>query len=389
MQIIWFAVFLACLYFGTLIGFSFWIKKQDENVLVNRLPAGVGAFLFGALILGLAYCCAFFLKPSLAAYTWIVVVSFAILYCSARFESLKSKAIWMPLVCVAGTYALQKLVPGSIDLVYGGCVALVWMVVMGTVMFFDRLPLVNFLTLGTWAIAFTTLYVLSGFGSSEIATLGLLALAPLWALLNVLTHRMVGSFGPYASALLGFIMGGIVAMCLLTHSYGSVFMMTSYYLFEIFFFVLGLLGFHPLGMNRGQFALSVVLSKNNPVPVMRIVFFKLLIIALIAALVWQNNKNIFIYLIGIAVINWVDTYNRFKAGGAPAPGIRQMWQETKIQLKNLWQERGRLMENWTAPAKPDQKEKKAAPKKKTQAKKTTHVSPKKQNKKTSKGKKKK
>ena len=329
-----FAIYLMCAYFATLIGFNLWIKKQSEKVLEYRLPAGVASFLFIPFTLGLAFCSIVFSSPSLAAYTWFLGISIAILYCTARFDNIKEKLIWMPLVCAAGTYALQKAVESQITLDYGIVIALVWTCIMGIVMFFDRLPLLNFLTVGTWALSFAAIGIISGTGAPAIAVLGLLLLAPLWAILSTLAKRLEGSLGPYASAFLGFIMGGMISVCLMAHSYGSALILMGYYLFELFFFVMGLLGFHPFGMQPGDFALGAVLAKNKPTPIIKVVFFRLLIMALIAALMWKINKIGVLSIIILIIL--ADTYNRFNAAGAPPPTIRQMWSDTKNGLKMAW-----------------------------------------------------
>ena len=102
MQILLFAVLLLCAYLGTLFGFDFWIKKQPEKVLKHRLSAGSGAFLMGAITLGLACTSILFGAPTLMQYTRIVVTLFGLLYVVARFGQVKATIVWMPLAFADG-----------------------------------------------------------------------------------------------------------------------------------------------------------------------------------------------------------------------------------------------------------------------------------------------
>ena len=365
MQFIWFSIVLVCLYFGTMYGFYIWLQKQNPKKLPVLLSAGCGAFLLGSFMLGLVCSNLIFSSPTLVQYTWIVGTCFAVMYCAARFNRIKSKAIWVPLVCAAGVYVLHKAMPNtSFDLLQALILTLSWSIVMSLVMLFDRLPLLNFLTIATWTMAFTTMYVLSLFGSPQIAVLGLLLLTPLWGLLNILVHYGKGQFGPYVSALLGFVMGGMIAICLLSESYGSALTMLSYYLFECFFFVLAFIGLHPLNTTKGDFLLGSLLTNNRPAAIIRVVFYRLLILSLIAALMWQTNKMGILFVIILVVL--VDTYNRFKASGAPAPTIKTMWKDTKVMIKQAWQQCHQLI---SQPQKEIQK--KPVSSKKTSGKKPT------------------
>lgn len=337
MQFVWFSIVVACLYFGAMYGFYAWTKKQPPKKLPVRLSAGCGAFLLGAFMLGLVGSNIVFSSPSLVQYTWILGACFAVMYCAVQFEQPKAKAIWIPLICATGVYVLHKAMP---EIAFGSFQAiiltLVWSAVMALVMIFDRIPLLNFLTIGTWTMAFTTMYALSFFGSPQISVLGLIVLAPLWGLLNILAHYGQGQFGPYASALLGFVMGGIIAICILLESYGSALAMLSYYLFEVFFFVLAFFGLHPFNMKKGDFLLQKLLNDMPPAPIIRVIFYRLLILSLIAALLWQNNRLGILSVIILVVL--IDTYNRFKASGAQSPTIKTMWQDTKEAIKQIWQQ---------------------------------------------------
>ncbi len=335
MQFIWFSVVLVCLYFGAMYGFYGWIQKQTTQKVPASMETGCGTFLLGSLILGLAGASVVFGNPALVEYTWILCACFAVMYCAACFQKTKQKAIWVPLVSALGVYVLHKAMPASpIDGWSALILTAVWSGVMGLVMVFDRLPLLNFLTVGTWAMAFTTMYVLSLFGSPAIAVLSLLMLAPLWGMLNILVREGEGHFGSYATAVLGFVMGGIIALCFVAGSYGSALALLSYYLFEIFFFALAWFGLHPFGMQKGEFALEKVLTNHNPTPIIRVIFYRLLILSLIGALMWKSNKISALILIILVIL--LDTYNRLKGAGAPPPTIRSMWQDTKAAFKQTW-----------------------------------------------------
>ncbi len=330
-----FSLVLVCLYFGNMYGFYVWTTKQNPKKSSNYLDIGSAIFMLGSFIFGLAASNMIFGRPPLAQYTWIICLAFLIIYCTERFRSILAKIIWIPLVCAIGTYVLHKAFPIPFDWIQAVSLTLVWSIIMAVVIFFDKLPLLNFLTIATWTMAFTAMYVLNSFGSPQISVLGLITLAILWGILNILARYGKGQFGPYTSTLLGFIMGGMIAICLISESYGSALAMLGYYIFEGFFFTLALLGFHPFRMEKGNFVLTKVMENNTPAAIIRIVFYHLLILSLLAVFVWQVNK-IGILLILILVV-FMDIYNRFKSGGTPAPTIRTLWQDTKSTLKQAWQ----------------------------------------------------
>jgi len=337
MQMFLFSLVLVCLYFGAMYGFYAWIQRQPPQKFPVCLATGCGTFLLGSFMLGLTASSMIFGSPMLSQYAWIVGASFVALCCAVRF--VKTKILWVPLVSALGVYVLHQVmpeVPGNT--LNAALLTIVWSLVMGVVMAFDRLPLLNFLTIGTWAMAYATMYALSLFGSPMIAVLSLLMLAPLWGMLNVLVRNGEGRFGPYATAVLGFVMGGIIALCFVAGSYGSALAMLSYYLFEGFFFLLAWFGLHPFGMQKGEFALEKILSNNNPTPIVRVIFYRLLILSLIAALMWQSNKVSVLVVIVLVIL--LDTYNRLKGAGAPPPTIRSMWRDTKVAMKQAWKSLG-------------------------------------------------
>ena len=333
MQFIWFSVVLVCLYFGAMYGFYGWVQKQSRQNFPASLATGCGTFLLGSFMLGLAGSSVIFGNPILSQYAWIIGASFVAICCAARF--VKTKILWVPCVGALGVYVLYQVMPTlPVNMFNVVVLTAIWSLVMGLVMLFDRLPLLNFLTIGTWAMAFATMYVLSSFESPAIAVLSLLMLAPLWGMLNILVREGEGHFGPYATAILGFVMGGIIALCFVSGSYGSALAMLSYYLFECFFFLLAWFGLHPFGMQKGEFALEKILTNHNPTPIIRVIFYRLLILSLIGALMWKSNKISALILIILVIL--LDTYNRLKGAGAPPPTIRSMWQDTKAAFKQTW-----------------------------------------------------
>ena len=334
MQLFLFAGLLLCVYLGVLFGLNKWIIKQPPKQLQYRLSAGVGAFLMGGLMLGLAGSNIILRSPSLSLYTWIIGVFFGLLYTAARFGMGKAKVVWMPLACAAGVYILHKALPQIEMDLFNACVMfLSWWGSMSIVMFFDRLPLLNFLTLGTWTLALITMTLISSFIPPQMAVMSVLLLVPVWAIINNLSRRMEGMLGLYGITLTGFIMGGIIAACVGMNSYGSAIALMSYYLFEGIWFVLAWLGWHPLGMEKGMFAFGTVLAKENTGAVVKLIFYRLLTLSLLGVLMWQSRR-VDILLVLIFII-FLDTYMRFKTS-KPAPTIRDMWASTKNDLKKLW-----------------------------------------------------
>ena len=341
MNMLLFAGLLVCVYFGTMVSFHFWIKKQPLKTLDERLDIGAGVFCLAAIMLGLAGVSIVFGMPTPSVYAKVLLPLFLIVLCEARFPSVRARCVWIPSVCVLGTLALTGVAPDMVSTPFDwGIIFGVWSVVMSIIIFFDRVPLLNFLTFGAWSLALAVVGFLNDFIPSQITVPSLLVFAALWGCVNILSRNMKSNLGPYCVAILGFVMGGIMAICVGMRSYGSIMAMMGYYLFECFFFGLAWLGLHPLNMNRGEFAFTKILFCSDPVRIIKIVFYRLVILALIGVMMWQTDRLAVLFLIVLVVL--LDTYNRFKSCGANAPSIKSMWQETKTGLKELWRHRFNL-----------------------------------------------
>lgn len=331
-SILWFIGILVCLYFGTFWGLFFWAKKQGED-FSRRLPAAVAGFLVAMFMTGLAACHFLFAAPKLTAYTMIGVVLVALLFLAAKWP--EKKKIWLPLMCIGGTYIVHRMIPDMpLDYMTYGLMSVVWMAVMAVVMFLDRLPLLSFFTMATWAFAFATVVFLEGVMPPMLAIGCWLVLVPLWATIRVSAEEMKGSLGVFGSSFLGFMMGGVIAVCVGLHAYNSALSLTSYYLFEMLMFGLAWFGFHPMGMQKGEFAYMIALQKGNSARIIKVLFYHLMVLSLIAVLTWNSKYNWTILLV-IAIV-LLDLYNRYKLFGQQGPSVRQLWRDTKAGLKELW-----------------------------------------------------
>ena len=346
MQLILFSVALACFYCGTFFGLRLWMKRQNGERLSVKLPAAVASFLVSVFVFGMAVCYVLFSVPKLSGYTMLVCLFVAVLVAAAKWP--EQKKVWMPIVCMAGTYVLHRLLPAMPV----GCwtyvsMVVVWLAVMSLVVFFDYLPLLSFFTIATWAFAFASVIFIDGAIPLLLPAACWLIVAPLWAIIQVSAVNMMGRLGPYASAFLGFVMGGIIAVCIGFGSYNSALSLMSYYLFEGVFFVLALIGFHPFGMEKGEAVYIIALKKGNPARVLKMIFYHLIILALVAVLAWQTR---YIWSVSLMItIVLLDMYNKFKFGKTDV-SMRQLWHDTK----SFWRQR---KANATSELKEENKEK--------------------------------
>lgn len=364
MQLMWFVVTLVCLYWGTFFGMAVWIKKHPDQAMMQRLPAVVAGFSAATFMLGVAVCHIIFSAPKLSIYTMIGVLLVAVLFFSAKLPEYKK--IWIPVVCVAGTYVLHRLFP-SITFEYGTylLMAVVWVAVMLLSMFLDTLPLLSFFTIAAWAFAFSSVLFLEGIVPPMFAVICWLIVAPLWATIRVSAQWMKGSLGPYGSAFLGFVMGGIVAAFVGFGAYSSALSLCGYYLFEMLMFSLPWIGVHPLGMKKGDFAYIVAMQKGNPAAIIRSVFYHLVILSLLAVLVWQK-QSVWSLLGVIALVDVVvlwHIYNQFKLFGQPKPSMKQMLCDTKDAIQTLWGQKETAKNTQTKDVSEQKEPCKAVPKK--------------------------
>ena len=365
MQLLWAWLGMVCLYLGATFCFRIWANRQSEESFQTNWSTGVAGFLAVVFLIGLALCHIIFGMPTLATYAMTSFLGGGVLFCSAKWPC--QKKIWMPIVCAAGTYvACQSLPELSQTWFSYALMILTWVSVMAMVMFFDCLPFLSAFTIAAWTVAFSTVILTMENVPLALVAICWLLLVPLWALLKVLSVRMIGGLGPYGAAFVGFMMGGIVATAVGYHAYGSALALMSYYLFEGVLFVLAWLGLHPLGMSRGEFAYLIALQKGDVTRIMKTIFYHLVVLALLAVLVWPIQYRWAVVLI-IAIV-LVDIYSKFSLFKQPEPTIRSVWKETKESLKELWQRRGSFC---AATPKKEQVKKKSTPKPKKSKTKTT------------------
>ncbi len=334
MQLIWFSVILLSSYFGTLAGLHFWLKKHTQNQLEVKLPGVVAGILVTAFLLGLACCNILWGIPKLTGFTMVSFLLLAVLFLSAKWEN--QKKIWMPLVCLAGSYVVCKLCAIPFDCMTYLMMSGMWLLVMALVVFFDRLPLLSFFMMAAWAVAFAMVVLIQGGVPLELAVILWLSVVPLWALIRLSGQEMKGSLGPYGAALLGFVMGAIIALCVGLKAYNSAVILMSYYLFEWGLYLFAGLGWHFLGMKKGDFAYMLALQKGNSVRIVKTVFYHLIILSLIAVLSWNTRYVWSIYFIVAIVL--LDVYNRFKLCDQPEPSLRQLYRETKLSFREMYQQ---------------------------------------------------
>ena len=332
MQLILFSILLVVLYLGILLGLNIWLKRNQNSVHESRLQPVVAAFLMSGFMLGLMGDNFVFSKPNLSLYTCIVGALFALLYALARWPN--KKIIWLPIVCSAGTYIIHKAFP-ALEIGIGGYVvmAAVWSAVMWCVMFLDKLPLLSFLTAASWSLALSIMGLLNNFFPAEFVVVMLTVFASLWAVTTVLMKLGYPILGVYGSSFLGFIMGGLIAACVAFKAYGTGVAFTGYYLFELFMFALAWLGFHPLNMTRGDFAFSAVLRESKSQVVVKTLFYHQIILAMLALFIWQRIA--WVVLVPVVLL---DTYFRFKNLVTPMPTVKEMWRNTKSDVKKLFEE---------------------------------------------------
>ena len=335
MQLIWFFTVLLCLYVGGLAGFHLWFKRHTRTQFPIKLPGVIAGFLASSFLLGLASCHIIFGVPKLAGFTMVAFLVLATLFLSAKWSG--QKKIWLPIMCCAGSYAACKIFPSiSFEPITYLLMVVSWLIVSAMVIFVDGLPFLSFFTVAAWAIAFALRVFTNGIVPAEFAVLSWLLVVPLWATLRVSAQEMQGGLGLYGSTFLGYMMGGIIALCVGFGAYGSALTLSSYYLFEWTMFMLPFLGMHLLGMNRGDFAYMVTLRTGNPERIVKTVFYHLIVLALVAVLAWKT-KYIWSILIIISIV-LLDVYNRYKLCGQPEPSIRQLCRETKQSFQGLYQQ---------------------------------------------------
>ena len=336
MQFVVLAVVAILLYLGTMGVFRFWQRRYSEGQVVEGLPRVCGSFVVGAFLIGLVATGTVIpvVTPNLCSF--IAIALLFLLYATDRWWKLKYQIIWFPFLALFGTSLCPMFLSDlPFEMSNQLVMAAVWTSVMTIVVYFDKLPLVTFLTLSSWLIACGVMTLTPSTLPSAFAVTLLLIVAPVWGIVNMLARFFgVALLDRYVSMVIGFIMGGIIAICVGYGCYMSAMTFCSYYLFELFFILLCYCGFHPFGMQKGEFVFSTCLAESQSIRLVRILFGHLIILSLLAVLMWrgQNSKAGYIVL----AIVLIDLWNRYRTLGTPVPGYKEMWGETKKMCAMAW-----------------------------------------------------
>ena len=339
------AVLAVCLYLGEMGIFGRWLGQQSEKNLPESLPPAIGAFAIGGFIIFTAFYTTLFPVFALASYAKTIALLFSVMYALEKWQG-KWRLGWLPLVCFAGTYVLKDVFPElNLQLEKQLELGLIWSLVMATVMFFDRLPLVSFLIFSSWTFAFTLMSCLTTSFPASLTLLSCAFFVPLWPIVVRLIKYKIGCLGPYGSGLLGYIMGAIIALCMANGAYGSAITLMSYYFFEGSCILLTVLGGHPLGMAKGEFAFGAVLMHSKANGLVKILFYHLIILALISVVFWSAPHFLSPSLAALVIL--LHLYIRFRGNGAPTPTIKEMYHETVALVKDVLTEKENPSKNPT------------------------------------------
>ncbi|MBQ4472191.1 MAG: hypothetical protein II942_02985 [Alphaproteobacteria bacterium] len=333
MDILLFAAIVALMYSGTLFGFRWWLSRQASAKA--SLLSGATAFLVGAMMLGLAACVTISSTLTPRIYATLILPVFVILYICVRCPRQNWFVFWAPLICYGGTFVLKSIFP-NVSITWDERIvfAVVWFSVMNLIQFFNRLPFVSVLTVSAWAIGFGLVSIVMGFVPLALAVLLGLLVAPLWAVSSVLSEHQEGRLGYASSCIVGFVMGAVVVGSLLNGIGWALMPLLSYYAFELCLLGLTFVGAHPLGMERGQMALDSVLIPENAGSILTSLFKHLLILSLLGTVLWGTQNVQWLSIITLLVL--IDLYNHFHLKGKPMPGYKDMWNDVKSSVKELW-----------------------------------------------------
>ena len=335
MQIMYFVAIMVLAYLGTWLSFKMWLARQKPQAILGNLLPGATAFFVGGMMMALAASVTVSTTLTPKIYATLILPLFVILYACLRCPRKKLFIMWAPLICFGGTYALQTVLPNVIltwpDRIMG---TLLWLCVMGAVVWFDKLPFVSTLTVTAWALLLGLVCV--SIGTIPLALVVLLGICAsvLWAIERELSKHREGHLGYSAASVLGFVMGGVIAGSYWCGANGAIVPLLGYYLFEIALFTLTFMNLHPLGMTRGEFAYQAVMTQENGVRVLSMLFKRLLVFSLIGGMVWGTTA---FYRLGfILIIVWLDLYNRLRLRGGPLPTCRELLKDTGASIKCFW-----------------------------------------------------
>ncbi len=333
MQIFVVALVTLLAYLGTMSGFWFWLKSRTPKDIEHNLEATIGGVIVSVLILSLGAILTVFPQVSLRQYALLIAVLMSLLYAQNKWPRLEYKFFWTMFLALFGTALAAEILPGlPVSLDNQVAMTLTWFVVMNAVIWFDREPLVSFLTAASWALAFSLICLTPNMFPAQLAILMVLTVAVLWGMLNMMAKYLSRvSLGPYGSTVLGFIMGGVIAVFVGYGSVASAITLCSYYLFELVFIGLTYCGFHPLRMQKGDFVLNRCLIEAKSAGLIRILGIHLICLALLGALLWRTPWIGALLIVTLVML--VDLYNRYHGLGRPVPGFRDMWHETQNMVK--------------------------------------------------------
>jgi len=335
MQILIVALVAVLVYFGTMAFYWFWLRRTSVKDLEQNLDSTIGGVIVGALMLGLGAILMVFPQVTLRQYALLSTALLSLLYLQNKWPRLRYKCFWMMFLALFGSALMPEIFPSlPLSLNSQVLMALTWFSVMSLVIWFDQEPLVSFLTASSWALAFSLICLVPNAFPPQLTVWMVLSVAAFWGTLNMLARYLgVVSLGPYGSTILGFIMGGVLAVFVGYGRYTAAVTLSGYYLFELFFIMLTCFGYHPLRMEKGDFALSRSLVETKSSGLIRILGFHLICLALLGVVPLKPEWNGVLLILSLVFL--LDLYNRYK--GWEVPGIRDMLRETRNMLKTVFQ----------------------------------------------------
>ena len=376
--------------FGIIYSYCLWWgrRQTQEDFEVKRQSLFAGVVYAGVFVTMAAL---MFFERSLpiGPYAFLMFACLGILYAAAKWPIIKYWLIGLPILCCIGTVFLGMAVP-AIHLMWYEYIlyALFWALFVGLFVIFDYVPCSSFLQGLIWGISAAIALLVPFNIPLFFSVLGSVLLFVIWSLSKVMVKWHMPNLGIYASLLFGFLWGALFTFALINHAVLPVILMLNCYIFALTF------GLFLLWQVKRQIKISYVefyksLPPSAQVSTINAVLTRCGLLSCMGILLWHfGTLHLQLGFCVVALIIFLDLYNRLRDGGAPAPTIRQvissMVQGIKVcvsgerkelpEMVSLGEEINELPEE---PVAPIEEEKKSVVKKSTVSVKKEKSAPKK------------
>ena len=321
-------------FWGVYGGYALWFhKKTNVEVQIKTGPM-LASLLYCGVFLSIAALMMTGFKMPITLYGFLMIASIALLYAGVKVRRLRYWCIGLPVICYGGVFLLSQISPDIYITWYSAVgYALFWAMFIGLFVMFDRAPCCSFIQGLIWGgSAFLGLLALSDV-PIFFTVIGSVLFIVIWSLNKIMAKLQMFHFGYYLSLLASFLWGSLFTFALMNGAYSTVVLMLNAYIFALTFGIVLCIKFMKK-YNISHTGLGSIFSVGSQELAIHAVLMRSGLLSALGILLWNvSMPRLWIVVMTVMLIVFIDLYNRLLDGGAPAPTLRQLISSTYNGVK--------------------------------------------------------